>query len=174
MTDTYSVAEIVKRTGALRRRVQLWADAGVIRSSAATQHGGSGTHRAFDGTELQIAALVTPLANLSMSIGLLKFFADEIRPILCGNFLRRKWPHMQPDEAKTFAEAFDRARRNEGANVLTFTQTGDRFWFGVCTPDARGNLIINARIRDHQNDQVQKGRPMILLDLNDLLGGLLD
>jgi hypothetical protein len=54
----YTLSEVVKLTGARRRSVQLWAEAGVIKADGPTERAGSGTHRRFSRDEAVIACIV--------------------------------------------------------------------------------------------------------------------
>jgi DNA-binding transcriptional MerR regulator len=75
-TAFFTLAEVVARTGAKRRAVQLWADGGVIESTAETDRAGTGVHRVYDESQVQIAAILAALANnISMPIGELQQLA---------------------------------------------------------------------------------------------------
>lgn len=66
-------------TGAKRRAVQIWADAGAIRSTEATDRAGTGIHRCFNEKEVQITAILAHVSELQISIGTLRKIAGEIR-----------------------------------------------------------------------------------------------
>ena len=75
----YTLAELERITGAKRRSLQLWTDAGVIVAESSTMHAGSGTHRRFSKDEAIIACAVHAFARQQMSIGGLKEVATAIR-----------------------------------------------------------------------------------------------
>ena len=167
----HTLADVVRRTGAKRRSVQLWADAGVIKSLPDTFLMGSGVHRLFDERELEIAALVGALAELSISIGALKFFADQIRPILAGVPPDLDPWYITAEDAEKIRNALNRARKDEGANLLIVAHIGERLWLGIGSPASQGGLTIDARTRPIAVART-KGNPMIILDLNDCLRGI--
>lgn len=49
---------------------------------ADTDRAGTGVHRLYEKTEVQIAALLVPIANLGIPIGELRKFANYLRPYL--------------------------------------------------------------------------------------------
>ena len=83
----YTVADIIKATGAKRRTVQFWADKGIIRPTRATQEGGHGVHRSFTRDELIIACLIHPVSlgwrgDQTRSLGEMKELATALRHLL--------------------------------------------------------------------------------------------
>lgn len=80
--DDYSLADLVKITGAKRRSVQLWAEAGVIRAYAATERRGTGTHRQFGRDEVIIACVVHAFACRQMTVGELLEISSATREFL--------------------------------------------------------------------------------------------
>lgn len=79
LVESYSLADLVEITGAKRRSLQLWADAGVIQAERATERAGTGVHRRFSRQEAIIACLVQPFAARQMAIGHLQIIAKTIR-----------------------------------------------------------------------------------------------
>jgi hypothetical protein len=77
--DSYTLADLVRVTGAKRRSLQLWADAGVIRAKKGTNRAGTGTHRLFSRDEAIVACIVHAFAQLQMSIGQLLNVASVCR-----------------------------------------------------------------------------------------------
>lgn len=65
----FTLAELTSVTGAKRRTVQLWAEAGAIRAEAATERAGTGVHRRFARSEAVVACMLASLSYLKMSIG---------------------------------------------------------------------------------------------------------
>ena len=74
-----TLSEVAKVTGAKKRTIQVWADTGLIHPSNATSRRGTGVHRRFSEGEVKVAALLTPLANLGLTIGQLEWFAALFR-----------------------------------------------------------------------------------------------
>ncbi len=81
----YSLADLTRLTGAKRRSVQLWAEAGVILADPGTDRAGTGTHRKFSRQEAVIALVINPLAKLHISIGDLLKVADSVRRLFTGD-----------------------------------------------------------------------------------------
>jgi len=79
MKTNYSLADLTKLTGAKRRSVQLWAEAGVIQAKRETERAGTGTHRRFSRREAIIACIVKVFADGRVSIGVLKAIAQAVR-----------------------------------------------------------------------------------------------
>jgi hypothetical protein len=75
----YTLADLARVTGAKRRSLQLWADAGVIVPEKSTNRGGSGTHRQFSRREAIIACIIHPFAMRQMAIGELLNLSERIR-----------------------------------------------------------------------------------------------
>lgn len=83
MTD-FSLADLTALTGAKRRSVQLWAEAGVLQADLSTERAGTGVHRRFARDEAMVALLVAPFADLRVSIGMLKLLGDQFRQLIAG------------------------------------------------------------------------------------------
>ena len=81
MEDDYTLAELTRLTDAKRRSVQLWAEAGVIRSIVGTDRRGSGTHRKFTRDEAIIACIVQAFAYRKIAIGFLWQVAQSLRAL---------------------------------------------------------------------------------------------
>lgn len=77
--DTYSLADLVKVTGAKRRSLQLWADREVIRPIPSTADAGTGIHRQYSRKEAIVACIIQGFALRQISIGELKFISIAIR-----------------------------------------------------------------------------------------------
>jgi hypothetical protein len=78
----YSLADLEKATGAKRRSIQLWADAGVIRAYPRTDRRGTGTHRRFSRDEAIMACIIKGLADRQRPIGELLRLSTSIRAFL--------------------------------------------------------------------------------------------
>ncbi|RWC41975.1 hypothetical protein [Mesorhizobium sp.] len=69
MDREFTLAELTSITGAKRRTVQLWAEAGAIQADAATERAGTGVYRRFSRSEALVACMLASLSYLKMSIG---------------------------------------------------------------------------------------------------------
>lgn len=182
----YTLADIVRRTGAKRRSVQLWADAGVIRALEETQHGGSGVHRLFGDQELEIAALVSALAEMAISIGALKFIADHIRQAMAGEPMPgtpRDGKITLDGFSNRIRSVFRRARSGDGHNDLFIVgRAPDGLWFGIGhhgyvsigDDEADTGMTIDYTADPMCSAPPIKGNPMIFIDLEDCFSGLRD
>ncbi|TIM10974.1 MAG: hypothetical protein E5Y67_25370 [Mesorhizobium sp.] len=75
-----TLAEVTKLTGAKRRTVQLWAEAGVLIAEHATDRAGTGVHRRFSKDEAIVACLVHAFARrLQTPIGVLLRISKLLR-----------------------------------------------------------------------------------------------
>ena len=77
--DSYTLADLERVTGAKRRSLQLWADAGVIEPERGTNRAGTGTHRQFSRKQAIVACIIRGFAERQMAIGELLSIADEMR-----------------------------------------------------------------------------------------------
>jgi DNA-binding transcriptional MerR regulator len=75
----YLLSDVARITGAKRRSVQLWAEAGAIQAYPSTERAGAGIHRVFDETELYIACVLTAFAAHGLPIGKLLKIAGKLR-----------------------------------------------------------------------------------------------
>lgn len=82
MKDDFTLADLVEITGAKRRTVQLWAEAGAIVAEADTERAGTGVHRRFGRSEAIVACVLNALSRLRISIGILKEIADVTRHVM--------------------------------------------------------------------------------------------
>ena len=78
-SDDYTLADLTRITGARRRSVQLWAEAGVIKAAPATERAGTGTHRRFSRDEAIIACIVSAFARRQMPVGQLLRISAVLR-----------------------------------------------------------------------------------------------
>jgi hypothetical protein len=166
VTELYRLVEVVRRTGAKRRAIQLWADGGVIFSTAESDRAGTGTHRLFEEMEVQIAALLVPLANLGLPIGILKRFAHIIRQALFSR-LPGAVSAMLEEGTPRIGRALSRAVRREGGNWLLFAYTPEWLHIEVAT-DENGPISIDLdRFIPGGSD---KNAVIVALNLTNLLG----
>ena len=107
----YTLADIERLTGAKRRAAQVWADARILQPVPESDRAGSGTHRRFTQKELEIAAVLAPLAGMGIPIGSLARVATVIRKLPL-------WSKRENENAKNMLEIMERARQGEGRNFL--------------------------------------------------------
>jgi DNA-binding transcriptional MerR regulator len=79
VANSYTLADLVRVTGAKRRSLQLWADAGVIEPERGTNRAGTGTHRRFSREQAIVACIIRGFAERQMAIGELLTIAKRIR-----------------------------------------------------------------------------------------------
>lgn len=84
MDQEFTLADLTKMTGAKRRSVQLWAEAGVIEAMPETERAGTGTHRRFSHDEAIICLIISQFSKFQISIGKLKGMAGVFRNIMVG------------------------------------------------------------------------------------------
>ena len=173
-TRVWSLAQIAERTGAKRRAIQLWADGGVLLSTAQTDRGGTGVHRQFESREVRIAALLAPLAEMGVPIGVLRSIGNVLR----GAYSFVRTTGGSKDFSKTMEqlgpeikEALDRADSGVGSNYLLLAHFQGDLWTHVAT-DALGPVVINPAV-DFANANLPKTAAIIILDLTKILGSLL-
>jgi hypothetical protein len=65
----FTLADVVFVTGLKQRTIQLWADAGLLRSLPETDRAGTGKHRRFPWYEVKLACYLAPLCDLQLPIG---------------------------------------------------------------------------------------------------------
>jgi DNA-binding transcriptional MerR regulator len=75
----YTLADIMRISGAKRRSIQLWAEAGVIRAYTSTERKGTGTHRRFNRDEVIIASIINVFSTRQVAIGELQRLAGGLR-----------------------------------------------------------------------------------------------
>ena len=177
MDRRYILSEIVARTGAKRRAVQLWADGGVIESTKDTDRAGTGVHRSFDAEEVQIAALLAPLAQAGTPIGMLKKVSELVRPslLVVQRVTDPQWAKIAKSlemSVSNLAVALKRAIAGQGENYLLFAHADDYLWISSCT-DEGGPVCINPR-RNFPKSQDAKHVVVFVLDLTRILFGLFD
>ncbi len=105
----YSLADLVRITGAKRRSLQLWADRGALQADAGTDAAGSGVHRSFSKEEAVIACVLDGFARQEVSIGNLCRVARGVRTYL-------RVPHLR--------ETFNEALCGKGMTFLIYNLEG--------------------------------------------------
>jgi hypothetical protein len=75
----FALADLARVTGAKRRSLQLWADAGVIMADSLTDRAGTGTHRRFSRDETIIACVIRAFASHQIAIGELIEISKGVR-----------------------------------------------------------------------------------------------
>jgi hypothetical protein len=121
--DSYTLADLARVTGAKRRSLQLWADAGVIRAKKGTNRAGTGTHRLFSRDEAIIACIIQAFALHQMSIG-------ELQGI--GMVLRDVFPELYAE----FNALLESAIKGEGDGTLVF----ESWWI---EKDSERHTVVN-------------------------------
>jgi hypothetical protein len=111
---SYTLADLERVTGAKRRSLQLWADAGVIKAMRGTNRAGTGTHRLFSREEAIVACVVYAFALHQIAIGELLSISTKVREAL----------HSRKGRAPT-ADEYKRAATIEAAIL------GDASWLLV-------------------------------------------
>ena len=127
-----TLSEVAKLTGAKRRSVQLWADAGIIQPVKGTDRAGTGVHRRFSIEEVRLIALLVPLAKWGVPIGWLQYFASEFRRAIAEGGSDRARPKMTRER---LAGALSRATEGKGNNYLLFMHLVEYLWFEVITDE---------------------------------------
>jgi hypothetical protein len=116
----FTLRDIALKTAVPPRLLQFWTDSRLILPEGAAENPGRGTARLFSGIELQVAALLGPLAiSGDVPIGRLKSFAYILRGALDGSAPPRQ--RMAGGAIIDYAEirrVLNRARRGEGANFF--------------------------------------------------------
>ena len=85
----FSLSDLENLTGAKRRSIQLWADAGVIRAYPRTDRRGTGTHRRFSRDEAIVGCIIAGLAIRQRPIGELLRLSNVIRDFLNSGKFRK-------------------------------------------------------------------------------------
>lgn len=75
--NAYTLADLIKLTGAKRRSLLFWSDAGVLQAQRGTDRSGKGVHRRYSREEAVVAAILSGFAD--MTIGMLRSVAQAVR-----------------------------------------------------------------------------------------------
>jgi len=163
----WTLSKVVEVTGAKRRSVQLWADAGIIHAVEGTDRAGTGVHRRFDSNEVKLIALLVPLAKWGVPIGWLRHFAKSFREA----FQFEEGGAKRVPMSAEIARAFERAAAGDGKNYLVFAHSEKVLSFDIITDEHGPAYIDPARIEDEW--MFLEGNIVIgILNLNASLRGL--
>ncbi|MGY3550776.1 hypothetical protein ACVWZ4_006138 [Bradyrhizobium sp. USDA 4472] len=80
--ESFSLSDLVEISGAKRRSLQLWADAGVIKAARSTDRAGTGVHRQYSRDEAIIACIIHGFALRQISIGELLAISEAVRAMI--------------------------------------------------------------------------------------------
>jgi hypothetical protein len=94
----FTLADLERVTGAKRRSLQLWADAGVIKARKGTDRAGTGTHRLFSPEEAVVACIVHAFAQHQIAIGELLIISERVGEAVRPSGGRKKAPRATNDE----------------------------------------------------------------------------
>ena len=108
----FTLADLTEITGAKRRSVQLWAEAGALQAAPQTDRAGTGVHRSFDRDEAIVASILHAFAEQGVPIGKLLGVSKALR-------------HSLKTEQHRF---YEWAIKGEGRNILFFDQRDLFFW----------------------------------------------
>jgi hypothetical protein len=75
----YQLAEMEEVLATNRRTVQFWTNAGALRASPDTHHGGRGVHRVYDVDEMVMGLVLRALLQVQLPIGRLLAIANTVR-----------------------------------------------------------------------------------------------
>jgi hypothetical protein len=131
--------DIALKTGVPPRLLQFWTDSRLIRPAGVDEHPGRGTAREFFGVELQVAALLLPLAMGGLPIGRLQSFAAIFRHALTGAAppQQRMVGGAILDNAE-IGRVLDRAARGIGANFFILSSVPDGRCVVAVVTDEKG------------------------------------
>ena len=146
-TGTYTIGDIVARTGAKERSVLMWADALAILPDGGTNRGGRGVHRQFKWRELEIAAVLAAVAPFRLPIGVMVQVGNIVRSGL--NLADEPEPgDSRFAAANALATAIRSARHGEVGNLLFLAPpigADERAWRFrlIRAPDLTAALVID-------------------------------
>ena len=168
----FSLHTIAERTGAPIRSLRLWADAGAIRATPETNHSGRGNHRLFPGLELQIASLLTPLANFDLPIGQMVRLGEVFRRpagLLPGH---ARGLHYQAGEPE-IRRLLDRAAQGIGENWLAIVSASKDLWIEpLCEKDDRS--VVRVLREFFPEGAGRRDAVIMMVDATVRLAGLFD
>ena len=137
-----TLSEVAKLTGAKRRSVQLWADAGIIQPVKGTDRAGTGVHRRFSIEEVRLIALLVPLAKWGVPIGWLRQFASDFRQAITEG---GRDPFSRKTTRERLARALSQATEGKGKNYLLFMHKVKYLCFEVITGEEGSSSVNLAR-----------------------------
>lgn len=144
--ETYTVGDIVRRSGAKERQVLLWADALALWPEGGAQRTGRGVHRRFAWREVEIASVLAATLAFRLPIAVMAGIGSAIR----GQLMLR--PTSQLDDV---AKAFQAARGGVAGVTLVIAPNNDdptsgdpfslfvRWGTGAGAPRNKAELVID-------------------------------
>lgn len=105
----YSLSDVTRITGAKRRSVQIWAEAGALKADFDTDRQGTGTHRRFSRDEAMIACVLSAFAGMQVPIGQLIVLGDHFRTLLNDPEVRAAFDDAIEDTATVYVIVQDLA-----------------------------------------------------------------
>jgi hypothetical protein len=114
----FSLRELAEKTGLPPRGLQFWTDNGLLLTDNPVVRPGRGVHRYYAPVEVQVAALLAPLAAAEVPAGVLQKFAVVFRACLTNAPLAEMPSGLVVDDWRETSRAMFRAARGEGRNYL--------------------------------------------------------
>jgi hypothetical protein len=114
----FSLREIAEKTGLPPRGLQFWTDHELLQCDNPVVRPGRGVHRYYRPVEVQIAALLAPLAAAEIPAGVLQKFAAVFRACLTSAPLAEMPTGLIVDDWREISRVMFRAARGEGLNFL--------------------------------------------------------
>ena len=147
MRDRFTISDLARMFGGKPRSYQLWSDRGVIEPLPETKMKGTGTAKAFDRRQTEIAGIVTEYHRLAgASIGSLMNLARYVELVLA-------------DHRGPFVKA---ARSGKGPAWLMFSPIGDHPDTGIKGLLGRGFI---APARYNPDDPMQTATSFVGINL---------
>jgi hypothetical protein len=147
LTRLFSLREVAQKAALPPRGVQFWVEHGLLRCVAPDAHTGRGVHRLFHPVEIQVAALLGPLA--AMPVNELQKFAAVFRACLLSEPLAAAdMPvELAVDDWREISRVLFRGARGEGVNFLVIPFFPVRPSVIATVTDEAGPPVLNlARI----------------------------
>lgn len=113
----YSISELEGITGAPKRALIHWAEAGIIKPDPSTDRAGSGKHRRFTRDEALIACIVHVLTAQKSTVGYLLRTAETIRLTLDDKVFGT--------DHTSWRFHYERAIADQGKNLMLVILDGD-------------------------------------------------
>jgi hypothetical protein len=114
----FSLRELVEKTGLPPRGLQFWTDHQIILTDSPVVRPGRGVHRYYRPVEVQVAALLAPLAAAEVPAGVLQKFATVFRACLTNAPLAEMPAGLAVSDWRELGRVMFRAARGEGVNFL--------------------------------------------------------
>jgi hypothetical protein len=114
----FSLRELAEKTGLPPRGLQFWTDNGLLLTDSPVVRPGRGVHRYYRPVEVQVAALLAPLAAAEVPAGVLQKFSAVFRACLTNAPLAEMPVGLLVDDWRELGRVMFRAARGEGINFL--------------------------------------------------------